>query len=155
MTYQDQIGREGETAVYNYLIAHNFAVEDVSDNPAYWSQDIDFIAQKGEKTALIEVKNDQHINRTGNAFIEHTQDIDKETDGWIKITSADELWYRDAWSGVVFVIMMDDLRAFIEANKDRLQQRKAKPNAVGKVSQGYLVPIVELEKYCEIERIQT
>ena len=144
MSYQDQLGRKGEKAVYNYLISHNYDVQNVSSDPCYWPKDIDFLATKDGKTTSIEVKNCQCIGRTGNLFVEHTQDIDSGEPGWFLITEAQQLFYRDDINGIVYVIDMNDLREYIQAKKGVLPERKAKPNAVGKVSEGYLVKVQEL-----------
>lgn len=145
MSKQDLIGLKGEQAVFNYLISHDYNVEDVSNNPLYFPKDIDFLitSQDGEQTS-IEVKNCQCISRTGNLFIEHTQDIDRNEPGWYRITEADKLFYRDDLNQVVYVIKMDDLREYVESKKGQLAERKAKPNEVGKVSVGYLVQVKEL-----------
>ena len=46
MSEQDLIGIQGENAIYNYLVEHNYSVRDVSHDPAYWPVDIDFIVSK-------------------------------------------------------------------------------------------------------------
>lgn len=50
---------------------------------------------------------------------------------------------------------MDDLREYIQDKKKDLPERKAKPNAVGKVAVGYLVSIEELGKLYSVETIRT
>ena len=155
MSQQDIVGRRGEEAVYNYLIKHNYEVQNLTNDPAYWPKDIDFIATKDGKATSIEVKNCLIISRTGNIFVEHTQDIDTNEKGWFCITEAEELFYRDDRNGVVYIIDMDDLREYIQDIKKDLPERKAKPNAVGKVAVGYLVSIEELGKLYSVETIRT
>lgn len=153
MSYQDKLGRKGEEAIINYLLAAGYDVQDVSADPEYWAKDTDILATKDGKTTSIEVKNDQHISKTGNAFIENSQDIDGGQAGWFLITKADKLYYRDDINSIAYVIDMDDLREYIEARKQTLPQRKARPNAAGKVAQGYLVQISDLEAFYPVSKI--
>jgi hypothetical protein len=51
-----------------------YEVEDVSGNPDYWPQDIDFIISSPTSglTKTFEVKYDGRINKTGNLYLELT-----------------------------------------------------------------------------------
>lgn len=153
MSEQDLIGIQGENAIYNYLVEHNYSVRDVSHDPAYWPVDIDFIVSKNGVSQSIEVKNCRNISKTGNLFVEHTQDIDRNEPGWIKVSEADQLYYRDDINQVCYVIDMADLRDYIQTRRGELRERRAFPNAVGKVAVGYLVQIQDLSLYYPVRTI--
>ena len=52
----------------------DYKVEDVSGNPEYWPQDIDFIITSPTtgNVKTFEVKYDSKINKTGNLYLELT-----------------------------------------------------------------------------------
>lgn len=72
----------GELSAYNYLQGKGYKVIDATQEPEYWAQDIDLIAQKDGKEITIEVKWDSIIAKTGNLFVETLTDIDKGKQGW-------------------------------------------------------------------------
>lgn len=139
----------GEIKCYNYLTASGYNVVDTTDNPDYWYQDIDFIAEQGGEQTTIEVKWDSCIARTGNMFIELISDIDNAKDGWYKFCKADYIFYGDSKNNLFYVFKLTDLKAFISENTD-LPTKKSADRALNgeikKVGIGLLVPIRRLQK---------
>ncbi len=64
--------RDGEQLFAAIMRRKGYSVEDTTNNPYYWSKDIDFIATSPttNKIKSFEVKTDWYINRTGNLFLE-------------------------------------------------------------------------------------
>lgn len=146
----------GECSAYNYLQKQGYKVIDTTQEPEYWTQDIDLIAIKDGKETTIEVKWDNVINKSGNLFVETETDIDKGKNGWFKFCKADLLFYGDAKKNIFYVIKMSDLRDFIEKHNSLQQRRAGDYNYKGelkKVSNGILVPIKKLSQEYNVQVI--
>lgn len=66
--------------------ARNYQTIDVSDNPEYWSKDIDFIITSSASglTRTFEIKWDTRINSTNNLYLELTNIHSKGGIGWFE-----------------------------------------------------------------------
>lgn len=68
-------------------------VRDVTDDPAYWKQDIDLVCRFNGHRFTIEVKADQLATTTGNLFLETVSVEAKPSKGWLTLTEADLVFY--------------------------------------------------------------
>ena len=146
---------KGEQLIKNYLEHQGYNVIDVSKCQEYWTQDIDFIAIKGQDTTKIEVKYDGVIHRTRNLFIELLSDVDNNKSGWIDFCKADYLYYIDAVNNICYVIALDDVRHYLKTNRYSVKECRDY-NDKGleyKRSQGALVNIDDFSKIFQVEKI--
>lgn len=136
----------GEYELKKYLRRQGNEVLDVSENPVYWAQDIDFIVND---MITVEVKWDEVISSTGNLFIEFCADINKDTPGWFTYCKADWLYYGDAVNKKYYIFPFNELKQHIEKNIDQYKIGTAadrdKRDNVKKWSRGYLVPLNTVE----------
>ena len=115
-------------------------VEDVSNNPSYWSKDIDFVITS-PTTGLVktfEVKWDSKISKTGNLYLELVNRNSAGLLGWYEFCQADFLVYGDAERRIFYIFNLEDLRQVV----------KKKPKEVatcGRDSVGYLVSLKSLK----------
>lgn len=138
----------GEYELKKSLRANGYTVKDVSDNPNYWSKDIDLIAfneTTGTLTSL-EVKWDKRIAETGNMYIETENPRSKNRLGWFRFCEADMLAYGDAINGIFYFIRVAALKDYINNNKAKLRMRTCADAAAG-----YLVPIDDLAFECVVK----
>ena len=127
----------GEYELKKWLRANNYKVEDVSDNPKYWAQDIDLIiTPSGYFPFTAEVKWDNRIAETRNLYIEMINPRSKEGRGWYYFCKAEFLFYGDSITKMFYVFKTKDLFNFIEENKKDLRW-----GATNDGSQGLLVPL--------------
>lgn len=146
----------GELELKRWLRLNDYIVEDVSDNPHYWDQDIDLIAQlpNSERSITIEVKWDTHIATTGNLFIETSSDLWNNKPGWFNFCKADYIYYGDYHNRKFYKISRLALKEYIEENKEELKYRTANDYYKGNVvkqSGGYLVPLDSILNLIEEE----
>lgn len=133
----------GEYELKKWLRAHNCRVEDVSDNPKYWAQDIDLLVQPiclDYNPFSAEVKWDNRISDTGNLYIEMRNPRSKEGRGWYYFCQADYLFYGDSVNQKFYVFKTKDLFAFVKLNKNNLRR-----GATNDGSQGFLVPLEDVK----------
>lgn len=143
----------GEFELKKHFRKLGYRVDDVSNNPAYWSKDIDLIL---EDNVGIEVKWDQLIATTGNMFIETVSDIESNKDGWYKFCEADFLFYGDAENKLYYVFRFSELKQWVEAHKEEYKVATAADysrDGIKKYSKGYLVPVESVKHLCFIERL--
>lgn len=146
----------GELELKRWLRLNDYIVEDVSDNPLYWDQDIDLIAQlpHSQRSITIEVKWDSRIAETGNLFVETYNEASKNRLGWIKFSKADYIYYGDSNSRKFYKISRALLKEYVEDNKKDLVYRTAADYRNGVMissSGGYLVPIEKIRNLIEDE----
>ena len=145
MEYLLEPQKAGEFELKKHLRAQGHKIEDVSNNPSYWSRDIDLIM---DGSTTIEVKWDDVISSTGNLFIETVSDTEKHKDGWYIFCEADKLYYGDAVAEVFYIFDFWKLKAHIEAHKAEYKERYAPDfgkDGIYKYSKGYLVPLESLK----------
>lgn len=127
--------RGGEWELKKYLRANGADVEDVSNNSAYWSKDIDLIADG----VNIEVKWDGVMATTGNIYIETVSNMEKSKPGWFNICQADKLYYGDAKNKTFYVFDFPQLKEYVEQHKTEYKEKIAADT--NKHSLGYIIPI--------------
>lgn len=94
-------------------------VKDVSHLKMFQEQDIDLLAMTPYvKKSRVEVKNDERIFKTMNIFAEERRIYPTYSDeGWLNVTKADLLFYRDAINEYTFILRVEDLKDYIRKNK--------------------------------------
>lgn len=134
-------GKQGERLFKQIMESRNYKVQDVSNNPAFWDKDIDFIITSATSglTKTFEVKWDSRINRTGNLYLELTSINSKQWNGqgWWEHCQADFLVYGDAVNFRFYIIPLFELRERVE----KLPFRLAK---CGYESTGQLVSLKDI-----------
>ena len=133
------IGKIGEAIFKQRMSGHGYKITDVSDNPAYWEKDIDFIITSPhtglEKT--FEVKYDTKIHQSGNLYLELKNIHSKNCRGWFDFCQADYLAYGDATNDTFYVIPLLLL-------KERVNQLPRRIVQCGNDSIGQLVSLKDI-----------
>lgn len=138
----------GEYELKKALRNSGYTVKDVSDNPNYWTKDIDLIAfneTTGSLTSL-EVKWDNRIAQTGNMYVEIENPRSWNGLGWFRFCEADMLAYGDAINGIFYFIEVAALKEYIKEKQTKLEKRMCADGAYG-----YLVPIADLVFNCVVK----
>ncbi len=130
--------KPGETEVKKFLQRAGYVVTDVSNNPAYWKKDIDFLVRNPETggTASIEVKYDKRMAQTKNFFIEIANLRSNEGKGWFNFCEADFIYYIDAQNLFLYIFKFKELEEYINKNGARLELQSTLDG-----SYGYLLPL--------------
>ena len=141
------IGKQGERIFSSIMLNKGYTVEDVSNNPAYWDKDIDFLITSPFTGAVkgFEVKYDSRINTTGNLYLE-TESINSKQwnyEGWWQHCQADYLAYGDAKTKTFYMIPMEELR-------ERVDELPARIAHCGNESTGLLVSLKDIEDITQI-----
>lgn len=130
-------GKEGELLFQQVMIARGNQVQDVSNNPDYWPQDIDFIitSTTGE-TKTFEVKWDSRMGSTGNLFLEIRNPRSKQWNGqgWWPHCKADYLVYGDSANRIFYCFPLLELR-------ERVKGLSLRYKSTNDYSEGYLLPL--------------
>lgn len=115
----------GEGELKEFFRANGFEVVDTSNNPRYFSKDIDLIVTNPATngTAAIEVKWDSRIADTGNLYIEFANPRSKGGKGWYRFCEADFIYYGDSVNRTFYIIKLSDLREYITLHKSDLTIR--------------------------------
>lgn len=138
-------GKQGEALFRERVIGLNYLVQDVSNNPAYWEKDIDFIvtSPRSGLTKSFEVKWDSRINSTGNLYLELTNVHSKGGRGWYDFCAADFLAYGDSQAECFYIIPFAAL-------KERVSQIQTRRAQCGSDSTGLLVAIKDIQDLIQI-----
>ena len=129
-------GKQGEELFKQIMQNRSYTVEDVTDNPSYWSKDIDFIVTSPTSglTKTFEVKWDERINETNNLYLEVASAFGEGGFGWFEYCKADYLAYGDATTNTFYIIPLPELREKLKSLPKRYAQ-------CGKDSIGQLVSL--------------
>lgn len=133
-------GKAGELLFKQIMIDKGYTVNDVTNTPDYWKQDIDFICLS-PTTGLVksfEVKWDDCIANTNNLFLEIYNPRSQNGLGWFEFCKADYLAYGDSKNKVFYIIPMPELR----------QRVASVPFGIAKTAddvEGILVPIGQIK----------
>lgn len=131
-------GKRGEKLFKEFLEKSGKSCQDVSDDPKYQKDDIDFIVKgKRGKDISFEVKNDSKIAYTGNIFYESVSNVDYGTIGCFEKTKADFIVICSEQESKFYLIEANALREFVSKNKNSLRYIS---RVEGSNSAGYLVP---------------
>lgn len=110
-------GDQGELLFKSIMIDKGYIVNDVTNTPYYWDQDIDFIC-KSPTTGLVksfEVKWDYSISYTKNLFLEFYNPRSKGERGWWEFCKADYIAYGDAINKIFYIIDRQKLEQRVRA----------------------------------------
>ena len=140
--FQDdlKIGKRGEQLVAAALAARGHQVTDVSDNPQYQREDIDFTLAHNGQFATLEVKNDLRSEDTGNVFIETfcITNRSRNGDGWFYYCTADFLAFVQENKQLAHIVSRADLINLIDTHDYR------KGGKYDRSTVGWLVPLADL-----------
>lgn len=114
--YKDlERGKVGEQLVQDTFSSLGYYVEDTSNNPDYFKDDIDFIVADGFK---YEVKTDYRMNDTGNIALEDSTWYFRdgsEKQSWLWTSKADYFCFVNPYDIKQFyVIKTSDLRQLVK-----------------------------------------
>lgn len=139
--------KSGEHEAKQLLRENGYRVKDVSNDSRYFKKDIDLLVSDEEDTYSIEVKWDNVIAKSGNLFIEFYCSHSADLKGWFSFCQADYLMYGDAVNGIFYIYRVNELKEFIENNKEAFQVRAVKEvtSCNAYESKGYLVPLSAVE----------
>ena len=154
VTYFNQLkrdGRKGEQLVADYFTAIGFEVDDVSNNKAYFSKDIDLIIKnrEGAEAASLEVKADKRMAATGNVCVETIGNAAANKKGWIYYTEASHIAFVDMTNSILHLVRRKELlNACQQPNGFRVYRRQQLENGVyPKEAEMMLIPISALKKF--------
>lgn len=119
-----QIGRAEELKVKQTLEARGFKVFDLTNIPQYQSQDIDFLVQKDEEQALIEVKADRKIGYTRNMCIELISNEQTRAKGWFYYCEADYIFYSDTVENLCYCFLLEDLKRYFKDKRREISDKR-------------------------------
>lgn len=150
----------GEAMVKQYLKDTGRSVIDVSKSDDYWSQGIDLIAIKGQRTEKIEVKYCFNIHRYHSFFIELIANKEKHEPGWIDYTKSDFIFYVDAIGNDCHIIHPQEIRDYLathdyeikECHKDIYKTSVGAIVPVEAFSNEYYHKVISFEKYAYLKR---
>lgn len=118
--YKDlERGKIGEEIARNFYEGCGYTVTNLTDNPLYWSMDVDFLVEHNysDKTYYVEVKTDWNTARTLNLCIE----IDER--GWLQKTCADEICYVSMGNEIIlYFIDTEELKRYIGEFKKEIDE---------------------------------
>lgn len=132
-------GKYGEQLFQQKMQQQGHTVQNVSDNPDYWTKDIDFIVTSSTSglTKSFEIKWDSKIKNTGNLYLELTNVHSKGGKGWFNFCEADYIAYGDAKKRLFYVISLSQLRERVKQLPQRIAQ-------CGADSVGLLVSLADI-----------
>lgn len=141
---QVKVGERGTVAVAEYLRRNGCTFEDVTDDPDYRTQDIDFRVKRGRQRRwrTVEVKTDLHT--TGNFFFESR--TNKGLPGCVFKSRAQVWMYWFPLLGKMYIIELPALQLWLVENAARYASApvtSVRGNRRWGVD-GWKVPIVDL-----------
>lgn len=148
-----QKGEVGETAVIKHYQKLGCIIEDTSDNPQYFKDDIDMIIN-GQ---TVEVKTDYRMNETGNIALEMVSNYNPAyyKDGWFITSKAQIFVFYSPQTNNSYQVFADELRKVVFENQNQFKYRNLRVNEFGNVvkeTQICLVPIEFVRNHCETFR---
>lgn len=143
----NQIGKIGETAVYNYYNSRGIDIIDVSHNPFYQAKDIDFIIN-GQS---VEVKTGTKIKDYQQICLELVSNSDKDffRKGFLFTTEAEVIIFYSPQEQKMYQIIVSELRKYYNDNKDNIETRVVYNNEFGSVIKESVlafIPLKDLQK---------
>lgn len=139
--------KKSEQYVADKLKELGWGIEDVSDNPDYWSKDVDLIATKDEDSRKVEIKADNYIDTTGNLNLE-LSNITRGNAGWFNFTQADFLAVYANQTEDIYIFPLVEVRKYVaEFGSSCRSYSSADPISNGTVNL-YKNLLVNIEDYC-------
>ena len=138
-------GKLGEKLFAERMSANGYKVQDVSNDPSFWSKDVDFVIESpytGEVKSF-ECKWDTRIENTKNLYLELENIHSKNGIGWFEFIEADYLAYGNAASRTFYVIPLLEL-------KERVKQLPQRIARCGSDSIGLLVSLRDIADITQI-----
>lgn len=133
--------------VTKYFHTLGYVVQNVENDPAYRSIDIDLVVYKKGSTVTytVEVKGDTY-SKTGNIFFETVSNKGKSTPGCLLYTEAQYVFYVFVDSGRTIIMRPADVKKWFLANQNDFKVRtvKTKVKSSHYETEGRLVPIKRL-----------
>ena len=141
-------GKRGEKLFKEFLEKSGKQCKDVSDDPKYQKDDIDFIVEgKSGNELSFEVKNDSKIAYTGNIFYESISNVDYGTVGCFEKTKADFIVICSEPENKFYLIRSNILKDYVRDNRSSLRYIS---RVEGSNSAGYLVPKAKVAEYLKV-----
>lgn len=141
-------GKRGEKLFKEFLEKSGKQCKDVSDDPKYQKDDIDFIVEgKSGNELSFEVKNDSKIAYTGNIFYESISNVDYGTVGCFEKTKADFIVICSEPENKFYLIRSNILKDYVRDNRSSLRYIS---RVEGSNSAGYLVPKAKVAEHLKV-----
>lgn len=141
-------GKRGEKLFKEFLEKSGKQCKDVSDDPKYQKDDIDFIVEgKSGNELSFEVKNDSKIAYTGNIFYESISNVDYGTVGCFEKTKADFIVICSEPENKFYLIRSNILKDYVRDNRNSLRYIS---RVEGSNSAGYLVPKAKVAEHLKV-----
>lgn len=141
-------GKRGEKLFKEFLEKSGKPCKDVSDDPKYQKDDIDFIVEgKSGNELSFEVKNDSKIAYTGNIFYESISNVDYGTVGCFEKTKADFIVICSESENKFYLIRSNVLKEYVRDNRSSLRYIS---RVEGSNSAGYLIPKAKVSEHLKV-----
>lgn len=141
-------GKRGEKLFKEFLEKSGKQCKDVSDDPKYQKDDIDFIVEgKSGNELSFEVKNDSKIAYTGNIFYESISNVDYGTVGCFEKTKADFIVICSEPENKFYLIRSNILKDYVRDNRSSLRYIS---RVEGSNSAGYLIPKAKVAEHLKV-----
>jgi len=123
-----KVGEIGEDVFIDYMEELNNFIVDVRTVPEYQKQDIDFLVYTDDDILSFEIKTDEQFGLMRNKnyarfFIEDIQNVNINSDGWFRCCAADVICIYDNINCVMYFMLMQDLREYINTYYGRDNKR--------------------------------
>lgn len=136
------IGTNEEIRVKNTLESRGLKVIDLTDSEEFRKKDIDFLVQKGNEEAFIEVKADRRMGDTGNICVELVTNIKNKSEGWLSYCEADYIFYCDSQNDCCYCFLLDDLRQYFKTLRREIVEKR-----VNEQNKSRIIALVNLKAF--------
>lgn len=116
----------------------------VEADKAYQKRNIDFLWETNKGFYRVEVKGDTWGHQTGNLFFETTSNTRRGSDGCFMYTEADLLLYLMLKSRELYILPVEDVRAWFMREIERFREQEVKNKNYTTI--GRLVPANTLKQ---------
>ncbi len=160
---RNKLSDNGQNNIIKYLQKQEatLRVEDVSNNPAFQIKNIDLILYKKDGITInIEIKTDERMHKTGNFFFETISNDLKGTPGCFMYSEADEFYYYDIISDILYIFDLKIARDWFTKNIGKFKEVATATSTLDSKSNvlyrtiGRLVPIEVINNNIKISIIK-
>jgi uncharacterized protein YpmS len=140
-TFEDslEVGEIGEQVFVKYMDSLNNFIVDVRKVKEFQAKDIDYLVYTDDDMIAFEIKTDEQFGTMRNKnysrfFIEDIQNVNINSNGWFRVCFADVLTIYDSINCVMYMMLMKDLREYIDLYKKdikRMEYNTIKTGAAG------------------------